>query len=111
MKILKCVLFSVLTLQAFSVQAGSTTAKIAKLLVVEDSGLVYVYPEGGVQGAPSCHGSNGNYYSFSMTRPFGKIYYATLLAAKLSGSLVFLYGKGACLDQSLSETLSYVEVR
>lgn len=93
--------------------AGLTTAKIDRILIYEASGqgMVYVYPVGGVSNPPACHGSNGDYYSFAMDRPVAKEYLALLTAAHMSGSLVTLWGKGACLDQSVSETLNYLLVR
>jgi hypothetical protein len=49
--------------------AGTTPGvKIQNILIYDDGPLVYVYPVGGVKGAPGCHGSNGNYYSFSLRR-------------------------------------------
>ena len=97
---------------ASSAWAGSTSAKIYKILIYEAAGqgMVYVYPEGGVNNPPSCHGSNGDYYSFAMDRPFAKEYFALLTAAHLSGARVEFWGKGACIDQSVSETLSYIRV-
>ena len=53
-------------LYATTASAGSTTAKINMILIYEAAGqgIVYVYPVGGVNNAPGCHGSNGDYYSF-----------------------------------------------
>jgi len=83
--------------------AAVTIATIQRILLVEDSNLVYVYPTGGVVGAPSCHGSNGDYLSFSMSRPMAKQY----LAAQARGATVGFRGKDVCEDQSMSETLLY----
>ena len=94
----------------FVANAGTTTTTIAEILLVDDPGLIYVYPTGGVQGAPACHGSNGSYYSFKVSRPMSKQYLAALLAAQAKGATVRLYGAGACTDQSVSETLSYLSV-
>jgi hypothetical protein len=90
--------------------AGTTSAQISTILIYEAGDLVYVYPIGGVQGPPPCHGSNGNYYSFSLSRPRAKEYLAALLAAQARGALVHLWGTGACTDQSMSETLHYFAV-
>lgn len=87
--------------------AGETTARIAQILLYEDGMLVYVYPVGGVTGGPACHGSNGSYYSFSMTRPMAKEYLALLTTAYARGATVLFVGKAACVDQSVSETLRY----
>lgn len=87
--------------------AGQTTAKVAQILLYEGGMLVYVYPVGGVVGAPACHGSNGSYYSFSMTRPMAKEYLALLTTAYVRGSTVLFVGTGTCSDQSVSESLSY----
>ena len=92
--------------------AGTTTAKIEKILIWEGpgQGLVYVYPVGGVVNPPSCHGANGDYYSFAMNRPFAREYLALLTGAHLSGAVVALRGKSTCIDQSISETLEYLTV-
>jgi hypothetical protein len=93
-----------------SASAGITQAKVASLLLYEGGDLVYVYPAGGVQNPPSCHGSNGDYYSFSMSRPRAKEYLAALLAAQARGATVSIHGTGNCQDQSNSETLFYFMV-
>lgn len=93
-----------------TVQAGEFTARIASILLYEDGNLVYVYPEGGVQSPPPCHGSNGNYTSFSMTRPRAREYLAALLMAQAAGKSVFFRTLGSCNDQSMSDTLSYFKV-
>ena len=99
-----------LTACCFTTHAGFTRAQIDDILVWEQGNMIYVYPVGGVAGAPSCHGSNGNYYSFSMSRPMAKEYLASLMAAMLAGSSVEFWGAGACNDQSMSETLRYFRV-
>jgi hypothetical protein len=101
---------AVLLVVGATANAGYTEARISRLLIDEDSSLVYVYPAGGVQNAPSCHGQNGNYYSFSLTRPRAKEYYAALLAAQVAGLTVTFHGKGVCTDQTFSETLNYISV-
>lgn len=90
--------------------AGRTTSTISKILLYEDARLVYVYPVGGVVDAPACHGSNGDYYSFSITRPMAKEYLAALLTAHARKATVFFRGADACADQSASETLSYFRI-
>ena len=91
-------------------QAGEFTARIAKILLYEDGNLVYVYPEGGVQSPPVCHGSNGNYTSFSMNRPRAREYLAAMLMAQAAGKNVFFRTAGACVDQPLSDTLLYFSI-
>ncbi|MDN2709215.1 hypothetical protein O0880_07225 [Janthinobacterium sp. SUN118] len=91
--------------------AGYAIAKISSILVFEDADLVYVYPVGGVVDAPACHGSNGNYFSFSFKRPRAKEYYAGLLMAFASGKPVMLRGSGTCKDQPVAETLQFFEIR
>jgi hypothetical protein len=91
--------------------AGTTPGvKIQNILIYDDGPLVYVYPVGGVKGAPGCHGSNGNYYSFSLRREFAKEYLAGLLTAQATGATVTFYGLGACREQNVSETLSYFTI-
>jgi hypothetical protein len=98
------------SLTVSAVWAGDTTARILAILLYSNGNIVYVYPVGGVQGAPSCHGSNGNYYSFSMTRPMAKEYLAALTAAQARGATVWFHGTGACIEQSVAETLDYITV-
>jgi hypothetical protein len=93
-----------------SANASSMVARIERILIFEDGNLVYVYPVGGVVNAPSCHGSNGNYYSFSLNRPRAKEYLAGLLSAQAQHADVAFYGMGMCQDQSVSETLSYFSI-
>jgi hypothetical protein len=87
--------------------ASTTEARIARILIYETGNLVYVYPVGGVLNPPGCHGSNGDYYTFSFNRPRAKEYLAGLLAAQAQGAVVQFSGTGTCADQSVSETLSY----
>ena len=70
---MKTFLVTLIMLFATGVQAD-TTAKIDKILMYEGGNLVYIYPVGGVQNKPACHGSNGDYLSFSMARPMAKDY-------------------------------------
>ena len=92
--------------------AGSTFATIDHMLIYEagGTGLVYVYPTDGVDNPPPCHGANGDYYSFSMSRPFAREYYSILMAAMMAKSSVRFWGTGDCTDQSVSETLNYIMV-
>jgi hypothetical protein len=87
--------------------AATMNARIDRILIYEAGNLVYVFPVGGVVSPPACHGSNGNYYSFSLNRPRAKEYLAGLLAAQAQGAVVEFTGTGTCADQSVSETLSY----
>lgn len=77
---MKTFLVALIMLFAASVQAD-TTAKIDKILMYEGGNLVYIYPVGGVQNKPACHGSNGDYLSFSMARPMAKEYLSVLMMA------------------------------
>jgi hypothetical protein len=91
-------------------QASNTVATIQSVLLLSGANLVYVYPTGGVINEASCGGSNGSYYSFSMSRTMGNAYLAALLAAQARGATVTFYGTGGCTDQSVSETLDYFTV-
>jgi hypothetical protein len=95
---------------ALSVQAGITTDTVKSILIFEGGNLIYVYPTNGVTSPPSCHGSNGNYYSFSMGRPLAKSYLAALMTAQAMGYTVNFFGTGTGTDQSVSETLSYINI-
>lgn len=92
--------------------ADWTIAKIDRILFVEsgEKGLVYVYPEGGVNNPPACHGSNGDYTSFKADRPMAKEYISGLMAALMADKKVGLRTVGDCVDQSRSDTLMYFTV-
>ena len=101
----------VIGLMMSSVVFGSSmVARIERILIFEGGDLVYVYPVGGVQNPPACHGANGSYYSFSLARPRGKEYLAAMLAAQAERASVAFYGTGTCTDQSVSETLAYFSI-
>ena len=89
--------------------AGTTTTTVKSIIVWEAGNLVYVYPAIGVLSPPACQ-TNGPYYSFSLARPMAKVYYAGLLAAQAQGLSVTFFGKGACIDQAVSETLDYFSI-
>ncbi|MFK7887675.1 MAG: hypothetical protein AB8G16_12515 [Gammaproteobacteria bacterium] len=98
------------SLLSMSANAGITSAKIDKLLVFEGGMMLYIYPLGGVNNPPQCHGSNGDYYSYRLDRPLAKEYYSGLLAAHMSGAIVELWGLDDCVDQTMSETLRYFRI-
>ncbi|KPZ73136.1 hypothetical protein AN944_00284 [Shewanella sp. P1-14-1] len=89
---------------------ANTTAKITKILMYEQGDIIYVYPEGGVQNPPSCHGSNGDYLSYKMSRPMAKEYFSMLMLAFAAQKTVAFRTEGQCLDQSVSETIRYFTV-
>lgn len=95
---------------AGTASASSFTATIDSILLYEDGNIVYVYPKGGVVAPPACHGSNGDYTSFSMNRPRAKEYLAALLMAHATGKSVTFRTAGACVDQGASDTLRYFTV-
>ena len=95
---------------SYAAGASGVAARIERILIFEGGNLVYVYPVGGLVNPPSCHGANGNYYSFSLSRPRAKEYLAGLLSAQAQGATVSFYGTGSCEDQSVSETLSYFSI-
>lgn len=106
-------IFTATLLSAFlvgSTYAGSFSTKIQTILICEECDLVYVYPVGGVQNPPTCHGSNGNYTSFKMSRPRAKEYLAALLLAQAGGKTIGFVTAGNCVDQSISDTLRYFQV-
>lgn len=101
------ILAGMLAVMAAPAHAGHTKSTIDKILLYESAMLVYVYPANGVTDPPACHGVNGDYYSFSMSRPMAKEYLAALLAAQARGATVSFTGADACMDQNYSETLRY----
>jgi hypothetical protein len=89
---------------------ADTTAKIEKILMYEGGNLIYVYPVGGVQNKPACHGTNGDYLSYSMARPMAKEYLSMLMLAFAAQKTVEFRTEGACVDQSVSDTIRYFTV-
>jgi len=89
---------------------ADTTAKIDSILLYESGNLVYVFPKGGVQNAPPCHGSNGDYLSFKMDRPMAKEYLSALMMAFAAQKRVFFRTNRDCVDQPVSDTISYFQV-
>lgn len=85
-------------------------AKISNILFYEDGNLFYIYLQGGTQGRPACAGSNGDYLSFSMNRPRAKEYIAGLMMAFSTDRSVTFFTAGACVDQSVSDTIRYFVV-
>lgn len=102
----------ILLFSPFIAEAAWTTAKINRILFVESgsSGLVYVYPQGGVNNPPECHGSNGDYISFKVDRPMAKEYISGLMAAMMADKKVGFRTLDECRDQSVSVTLGYFVV-
>lgn len=90
--------------------SGGVTAKIDRILFYEDASLIYIYPEGGIPDAPACHGSNGDYISYSTKRPMAKEYISALLSAMHAKKRVGFRIANACTDQSVSVTLMYFTI-
>lgn len=90
--------------------AANFSARISSILLYEQGDLVYIYVEGGTQGKPACAGSNGDYISFSMKRPRAKEYLSGLMFAFGAGKPVMFYTNGACIDQNVSDTLTYFAI-
>lgn len=86
------------------------TARISNLLLYEGGDLVYIYVEGGTQQRPACAGSNGDYISFKMNRPRAKEYLAGLMLAFATSKSVTFRTEGACIDQAVSDTLTYFTI-
>jgi len=89
---------------------ANTAAKISKILMYEAGNIIYIYPEGGVQNPPTCHGSNGDYLSYKMDRPMAKEYLSVLMMAFAAQKMVSFRTAGDCVDQSVSETINYFTV-
>ena len=106
---MKTFLVALIMLFATGVQAD-TTAKIDKILMYEGGNLVYIYPVGGVQNKPDCHGSNGYYLSFSMARPMAKDYLSVLMMAFAMQKTVSFRTYRDCVDQSVSDTVMWFTV-
>ena len=90
--------------------SGDTFDKISAILMYEQAGLVYIYPEGGVQNPPSCQAPNVNYLSFKLARPMGKEYLSVLMMAFSLQKKVYFRTARDCVDQSTSDTILYFRV-
>lgn len=106
MKIIIGLLFTIFAFDG----VAATTAKIERILIYEQGDLVYVYPEGGVKNPPACHGSNGDYLSFRMSRPMAKEYLSVLMMAFVAQKTVIFTTEQKCVDQSVSDTIRYFSV-
>ena len=107
---MKYLIATLLVLMFSGTVQADTVAKISSILLYEDGNLIYVYPEGGVQNRPACHGSNGDYMSFRMDRPMAKEYLSALMMAFAADKTVAFRTRGACIDQPYSDTISYITV-
>ncbi|AKE51279.1 hypothetical protein [Kangiella geojedonensis] len=109
---IKKIVIGVMALLPLTVNAGSTNAKIERILFLEtgEVGLVYVYPEGGVNNPPECHGANRDYISFDASRPMAKEYISGLMAAMMADKKLTLRTEGDCIDQGVSDTLKYFSI-
>ncbi|MCE9688247.1 hypothetical protein LZP73_18925 [Shewanella sp. AS16] len=106
---MKNVLLLILLTFSLSSQAD-TTAKISDILMFEGGNIVYIYPTGGVQNPPACHGSNGDYLTFKMDRPMAKEYLSVLMMAFAAQKTVWFRTHRDCVEQSMSETIMYFKV-
>jgi hypothetical protein len=107
----RTLLILALIFPAISSAASTTVAKIDRILFTEGGGgFIYIYPEGGVTNPPACHGSNGDYISYSVSRPMAKEYISGLMAAMMAGRTVALRTLDECVDQSISVTLAYFSI-
>jgi hypothetical protein len=104
---LASVTVSLLSCVSSAAVAGSTNAEVEKILLVDQTNLVYVYPKGGVVNPPACHNASdgGDYYSFSIDRTMGKEYLAALLSAQERKVTVRFWGKDECTDQYNAENI------
>jgi len=108
-RIITSAIFIILYFLSFYSYAD-TTAKISKILMYEDGNLMYIYPEGGVQNPPACHGSNGDYLSYKMDRPMAKEYLSVLMMAFAAQKTVSFRTARDCIDQPVSDTIVYFSV-
>ena len=83
---------------------------IDAITIAESMMLIYIFPTGGITSPPACHGSNGDYYSISMTRPLANKLLDALLSAQAHNVRLSFTGAGDCIDQSVSETLDYFTI-
>ncbi len=81
---------------------ANTVAKISSVLLYEGDNIVYIYPAGGVQNPPQCHGANGNYLTFKMDRPMAKEYLSVLMYA-FAAQKQLLCTYGDCIEQPHAE--------
>lgn len=112
MKMKTIIIFICLVFLASNAFSSSLTAKISRILVIDRTKLVYVYPVGGISTPAACATSSSAkiLYSFSTDRPLAREYLSMLLSAQASGRTVSLYGKNTCVDQTGIETIDYIVI-
>lgn len=75
--------------------AGVQTGKVVSVTVRSSDGLVYFQIDGTPQGKPAC--ATNNYWMIKNENSVaGKQQHATLLAAKLAGKTISIYGLNQC---------------
>jgi hypothetical protein len=69
--------------------------------------LVYFGISPTPQAKAGCSTHSTYQFEFDSTVPEGKILYAAILAAKVSGSTILVYGSGTCLPGQQMEGIGY----
>jgi hypothetical protein len=109
-KIVRAIILGIIFTVSSTACASEFTARISSLLFFEQGDLIYIFVEGGTQNRPACAGSNGDYISFSLKRPRAKEYLSGLMLAFSTGKPVKFQTEGACVDQTVSDTLMYFTI-
>ena len=93
--------------------AGTTTAKIDRIMLWEAGNLMYIFPKGGVQDPASCHDGklNGDYLTMDMSRPMAEEYLSLMMMALTTKKTVtFKTSYPDCPEQSFVESIVFVSV-
>lgn len=90
--------------------ASEATGRVAYIVVRDSDGLIYVELDSSRTGKPAC-AANQNYFMIKdETSLSGRRTHATLLAAKLSGLRVTIWGTGACTRWGDGEDIAAVRI-
>lgn len=87
--------------------AGQITGTITELLQRNSDGIIYLALTGTPTGRPAC-ATSGYWMIANETSDTGKRLFATLLAAKLSNSVIQVIGTGTCTRWVDGEDINYV---
>lgn len=102
-------LMLILSLLVTSVSASEQTGKIAYLTTRDSDGLIYFVVNGARSVKPAC--ATQNYWVIkSENTESGKRQFAALLAARLSGASVKIWGASTCVRWGDGEDVMAVEL-
>ncbi len=97
-----------LALAHLAAQAAGTATGLVVTTAVEKPGFAFVTNSVNATGKPAC--ATQNRWAMDLSTNSGKAMYATLIAAKATGSTVYMLGNGSCSIVLDTEDLYYIVV-